>query len=167
MKVQSILEVIKSAKGEGNLKLYAAEELCKQGIECDDPMKATSILNSIYNPMKNPATAAKHAAKISGALNYNYKGDKWSPGEIEQLHELCKAEYCITKIAETLKCDVASKRTVHNKIFDLRIQVKIKKKSNCSLKNILVISIITPISYPFPSRRGSPCHRIRRRTRSV
>jgi hypothetical protein len=63
-----------------------------------------------------------------GALNANYKGDKWSPGEVIQLRELCKAQYSMKKIAEIMKCDVASKRTVQNKIFELQIRVKFSGK---------------------------------------
>jgi hypothetical protein len=89
---------------------------------CDDATKALSILTSINNPMKNPVSRAKCAAAKIGALNANYKGDKWSPGEVIQLCELCKAQYSITKIAEKMKCDVASKRTVHNKILNFRFK---------------------------------------------
>jgi hypothetical protein len=100
-------------------------ELKKRGIKCDDATKAQSILNSINNPMKNPETAAKGAAAKMGALNARYKGDKWSPGEVRQrtmqggiqYYEDCR-DYC----------DIASKRTVHNKIFELRIRVKFMGK---------------------------------------
>jgi hypothetical protein len=112
------------AKGEGNLQLFAMTELKERGIECEDATKAQSILNSINNPMKNPETAAKSAAAKMGALNARYKGDKWSPGEVIQLRELCKAQYSIMKIREIMNCDVASRRTVHNKIFELQIRVK-------------------------------------------
>ena len=117
-KAQSIVQSDKCAKGEGNFQLHAAKELRKQGIECDDPTKARSILNSINNPMKNPEFSQTHSASIKwDASNLSYKGDKWKKAEIEQLRELCKTEYSITKIAETMNCEVASKRTVHNKIF--------------------------------------------------
>ena len=127
-KAKSILEVAKFAKGEGNFQLVAMTKLKERGIECDDPTKAQSILNSINNPMKNPATVAKHKAKILGAGNGRYKGDKWSPGEVIQLRKLCKAQHSIMKIAEIMNCDVASKRTVHNKIFELQIRVKFSGK---------------------------------------
>jgi len=100
----------------------------EQGIKCDDAKKAKSILNSINNPMKNRETAAKKAATMMGSLNHSYKGDKWSPGEVIQLCELCKEQYSILKIAEIMNCDVASKRTVHNKIFELGIRVIFKGK---------------------------------------
>jgi hypothetical protein len=45
--------------------------------------------------MRNPATAAKQAAKIMGALNVNYKGDKWSNDEVRQLHKLCELGYSV------------------------------------------------------------------------
>ena len=89
----------KFAKGEGNLQLAAKTKLCQLGIECDDATKALSILSSINNPMKNPTSRAKCAAAKIGALNANYKGDKWSPGEVIQLREQCKAQYSILKIA--------------------------------------------------------------------
>jgi hypothetical protein len=127
-KAKSILEVTKFAKGEGNFQLVAMRELKERGIECDDQTKAQCILNSINNPMKNPATVAKHKAKILGAGNGRYKGDKWSPGEVIQLRKLCKAQHSIMKIAEIMNCDVASKRTVHNKIFELQIRVKLSGK---------------------------------------
>jgi hypothetical protein len=76
--------------------------------------------------MKNPKTAAKKAASQIGALNARYKGDKWSPDEEKQLRELCKVGYTITDIAKIMKCDVASRRTVHNKIHELEIRVKFK-----------------------------------------
>jgi hypothetical protein len=63
-----------------------------------------------------------------GALNARYKGDKWSPGEVIQLCELCKAQHNMTKIVEIMNCDVASKRTVHNKIIELGIRVIFKGK---------------------------------------
>ena len=112
--------------GEGNFQLAAQNELHQRGIECDDATKAQSILNSINNPMKNPASRAKVGASKIGALNYNYKGDKWSPDEEKQLRELCKLRYTITEIAKKMKCDVASRRTVHNKIHELEIRVKYK-----------------------------------------
>ena len=59
-----------------------------------------------------------------GALNYNYKGDKWSNDEVRQLRKLCELGYSIRKIAKTIESDVASRKTVHNKIFDLCIHVK-------------------------------------------
>jgi hypothetical protein len=93
------LNPTKFAKGEGNLQLAAKTKLCQQGIECDDATKALSILSSINNPMKNPTSCAKCAAAKIGALNANYKGDKWSPGEVIQLCEQCKAQYSILKIA--------------------------------------------------------------------
>ena len=86
------------------------------------------ILTSINNPMKNPETAAKTAASQMGALTARYKGDKWSHGEVIQLRELCKAGYTITEIAKIMKCDVASRRTVHNKIHELQIRVNSKGK---------------------------------------
>jgi hypothetical protein len=140
-KATSILEVAKFAKGEGNFQLVAMRELKERGIECDDQTKAQCILNSINNPMKNPATVAKHKAKILGAGNGRYKGDKWSPGEVIQLRKLCKAQHSIMKIAEIMNCDVASKRTVHNKIFELQIRVKFSGKyqlltKKCGLKTI-------------------------------
>jgi hypothetical protein len=73
--------------------------------------------------MKNPASRAKVGASKIGALNYNYKGDKWCNDELIQLRELCKAGYTITEIAKIMKCDVASRRQVHNKIFELGIRV--------------------------------------------
>jgi hypothetical protein len=127
-KAQSTLGVIKFAKGEGYLQLAVQMKLRERGIECDDATKAQSILNSINNPMKNPETAAKNAAKKMGALNVNYKGDKWSPDEEKLLRELCKLGYNITEIAKKMKCDVASRRTVHNKIHQLEIRVKFKGK---------------------------------------
>jgi hypothetical protein len=48
--------------------------------------------------------------------------------EIEQLRKLCMAGFSITKIAETMNCEVASKRTVHNKIIELGIRVIFKGK---------------------------------------
>jgi hypothetical protein len=120
------------AKGEGSFQLAAKKELRQRGIECDDASKAlsilASILNSINNPMKNCETAAKHAATMMGSLNHSYKGDKWSPGEVIQLCELCKAQHNMTKIVEIMNCDVASKRTVHNKIIELGIRVIFKGK---------------------------------------
>ena len=121
---QSTLETIKYAKGEGSLQLAAQKDLREQGIECDDARKALSI----NNPMKNPETAAKAAASRMGALNARYKGDKWSPDEEKQLRELCKLRYTITEIAKKMKCDVASRRTVHNKIHELQIRVNYKGK---------------------------------------
>jgi DNA-binding NarL/FixJ family response regulator len=125
-KAQSTLEVIKFAKGEGNLQLVAKKELRERGIKCDDATKAQSILNSINNPMKNPASLAKCSAAKMGALNNNYKGDKWSPDEEKQLRKLCKLGYTMTEIAKKINCDVASRRTVHNKIHELEIRVKYK-----------------------------------------
>jgi len=58
-----------------------------------------------------------------GALNVHYKGDKWSNVEVKQLHKLCELGYSINKIAETVENEVASRRTVHNKIFELHIYV--------------------------------------------
>ena len=112
--------------GEGNFQLAAKTKLRQRGIECDDATKAQSILTSINNPMKNPETAAKKKAAQMGALNVRYKGDKWSHGEVIQLRELCKAGHTITEIAKIMKCDVASRRTVHNKILELQIRVKSK-----------------------------------------
>jgi hypothetical protein len=86
--------------------------------------------------MKNPETAAKGAAAKMGALNARYKGDKWSPGEVIQLRKLCKAQHSIMKIAEIMNCDVASKRTVHNKIFELKIRVKFSGKYQLLTKKI-------------------------------
>jgi hypothetical protein len=103
----------KFAKGEGNLQLAAQTELSQLGIECDDATKAQSIL------MSN---------RQMGALNVNYKGDKWSDGEVIQLHELCKVGYTITEIAKKMKCNVASRRTVHNKIHEPQIRVNSKGK---------------------------------------
>ena len=60
--------------------------------------------------MKNPETAAKGAVAKMGALNASYKGDKWSPGEVRQLRELCKAQYSIKKIAEIMKCGCSLKK---------------------------------------------------------
>ena len=119
-------QTTKFAKGEGNFQLVAMTELRERGIKCDDATKAQSILNSINNPMKNPKTAAKNAASQIGALNARFKGDKWSPDEEKQLRELCKVGYTITDIAKIMKCDVASRRTVHNKIHELEIRVKFK-----------------------------------------
>ena len=119
-KAQSILQS-ESVQREKKISSFTRQR------KCDDPTKARSILNSINNPIKNPEFFAKHAASIKwGASNLSYKGDKWKKAEIEQLRKLCTAEYRITKIAETMNCEVASKRTVHNKIFELRIQVKIR-----------------------------------------
>jgi SOS response regulatory protein OraA/RecX len=123
-KAQSTLQTVKFAMGEGNLQLAAKKELRERGIECDDATKAFSI----NNPMKNPETAAKSATSKMGALNARYKGDKWSPDEEKQLRELCKVGYTITEIAKKMKCDVASRRTVHNKIHELQIQVNSKGK---------------------------------------
>ena len=109
-------------------QLAAKTKLRQRGIMCDDATKALSILSSINNPMQNPTSRAKCAAAKIGASNANYEGDKWSPGEVIQLRELCKAQYSILKIAEIMKCDVASKRMVHNKILELHIQVKFKGK---------------------------------------
>jgi hypothetical protein len=95
---------------------------------CDDATKVLSILTSINNPMKNPVSRAKCAAAKIGALNANYKGDKWSPGEVIQLCELCKAQYSITKIAEKMKCDVASKRTVHKDLSEVQGKIPIAHK---------------------------------------
>jgi len=127
-KAQNILQSAKFAKGEGNLQLAAKTKLRQRGIMCDDANKALSILSSINNPKKNPTSRAKCAAAKIGALNVNDKEDKWSPGEEIQLRELCKAQYSILKIAEIMKCDVTSKRTVHNNILELQIQVKFKGK---------------------------------------
>jgi hypothetical protein len=124
----AVEQTAKFAKGEGNFQLAAMKELKERGIKCKDPTKAKSILNSINNPMKNPKTAAKKAASQIGALNARYKGDKWSPGEVIQLCELCKAQHNMTKIVEIMNCDVASKRTVHNKIIELGIRVIFKGK---------------------------------------
>jgi hypothetical protein len=69
--------------------------LRKWVIECVDATKAQSIIISINHPRRNPATAAKQAAKIMGALNVNYKGDKWSNDEVRQLHKLCELGYSV------------------------------------------------------------------------
>ena len=123
-KAKSKLEKDKYAKGEGNFQLSAMRVLKERNIECDDPTKAWSILlASSLNPMKNPEIAAKNAAAHMGARNPRFKGDKWSPDEVNQLRKLCKAQYNITKITEIMNCDVASKRTVHHKIFELQIRV--------------------------------------------
>jgi len=116
LKVQSILQSNKFAKGEANLQLAAAKKLHQQeGIVCDDPLKAQSILMMSNNiPMKNPVIAAKSGAAQMGALNHNYKGNDWTNDQIKQLCELCVAGYGITKIANTIESDVASRRTVHN-----------------------------------------------------
>ena len=74
--------------------------------------------------MRNLAAAAKKAESMMGALNVRYKGDKWSPGEVRQLRELCELGYSINKITETIESDVASRRTVHNKISELQIYLK-------------------------------------------
>ena len=118
-----MLQADNFAKGRGNLQLFVKMELEKQGIECDDASKAQSILFSINNPMKNPASRAKVGASKIGALNYNYKVDKWSTDEITQLRELCEVGYNISKIAGIMK---SSRRLVHNKILDLQIRVKSK-----------------------------------------
>jgi hypothetical protein len=125
-KAKSILETTKFAKGEGNLQLAAQTELRQRGIECADATKAKSILNSINNHMKNPASRAKLAASQMGALNHAFKGDRSSPDQEKQLRELCKEQYTKTEIAKIMKCDVVSKRTVHNKIIELQIRVKFK-----------------------------------------
>jgi hypothetical protein len=83
--------------------------------------------------MKNPEIAAKKRATQMGALNARYIGDKWSHGEVIQLSELCNAGYTIMEIAKIMKCDVASKRTVHNKILEL--QIPVRGNTNCSLRN--------------------------------
>jgi hypothetical protein len=108
-KAQSILQSNKFANGEGNLQLAAKAKLRQLGIECEDAKKAQSIL------MSN---------RQMGALNARFKGDKWSDGEVIQLRDLCKVGYNITEIAKIMNCDVASRRTVHNKIHELQIQVK-------------------------------------------
>jgi hypothetical protein len=57
------------------------------------------------------------------ALNVHYKGDKWLNDEVRQLCKLCELGYSIKMIAETTESEVASRRTVHTKIFELCIYV--------------------------------------------
>ena len=86
--------------------------------------------------MKNPVIAAKSGAAQMGALNHNYKGNDWTNDQIKQLRKLCVVGYGITKIANTIEIesDVASRRTVHDKIFELGIKVNISGRKRGTLQ---------------------------------
>ena len=74
--------------------------------------------------MKNAETRAK----VTGANNGMYKGDMWSETQLKTLHQLCKDGYTVKQIGD--KIDGHSKRTVHNKILNLGITVRVGRHGN-------------------------------------
>ena len=74
--------------------------------------------------MNNPNSRAK----ITGPNNGMYKGDMWTDTQLKTLRRLCKDGYTVYQIAD--KIDGYSPRTVHNKIFELGILVRVGRHGN-------------------------------------